>query len=281
MLLHRRGHDPRDRFSGNAAGRGLHLGGELAAPRVGRSHTRRVPAPRVQPSHGVFAVPAVAGRPRPRRARHQQFRVVAPAHRRHKRPRRSGRVQQQRDVPRGPRVRDIRHAVGLVLLVPGGQVHGGRLVRRAGRPPVTRRPGRGFRPGRRRALQQRDTARFRRQVPRAVRAVQQLSHAAVDQVAGRTAAADRVQALRVQRPVGAHGPRPAAGQRGVGVRGCRPVPDAAPALEPARAERASGRRRVLGRVRLQRQPGAGQHALDHQRGIAHRAGRAGSRRDTR
>jgi len=161
-----------------------------------------------------------------------------------------------------------------------GQDHGGR-VRRAGRPASARRPDRDVRPGRRRALQQRTAARVRRQVPRAVRVAQQLPADVVDDAPGRPAAAHGVPAVRVQRPAGAHGPRPAAGQHGRRGRVRGRVPADAPALEPADAEETPGRGRVPGRVGGQRQSGVGQHALVVERRIAHRARRKGDRWDAR
>lgn len=165
----------------------------------------------------------------------------------------------------------------------GGPVHVARHgrrdrrhVRRAGRQATAVRQERHVRPGRRGAFQQRAAAGLRGQVPRAVRIAQQRPDIAVDAAAGRPVAGDGLPAVRTQRHVRAHGLRAAAGQHSDGLRVQRHIPGRAPAVEPTHAQETPGRGREPGPVRFQRQPGVGQHALDHPRSVAHRARRSTS-----
>jgi len=80
-----------------------------------------------------------AGRPRARRAYHQQFRLVAPENHRHQHQGIDAHEQQQHHVP-GPGVVDVRlfrYVVGHARAVRPGQDDGG-PIQRAGRPAVGR-----------------------------------------------------------------------------------------------------------------------------------------------
>lgn len=129
-----------------------HDGHGRSRRRIRGSRTRSVPPYRIQPSHGISAIPPCAGRSRTRVVHHQQFPDVAPEHHRHQRRGLDAHGQQQHAVPDVAVEQPGDYVERHVPVVRPSQEHRSR-VRRAGRQAVARRPEHRVRPGHRRAFQ--------------------------------------------------------------------------------------------------------------------------------